>query len=62
MPDLAFDLQPRAAIAALSEETRAAWRARYCVGEGSELRALALLERVERELRTAGAEATIHGV
>ncbi len=62
MPDLAFDLPPRAAIAALPEEARAAWRGRYCLGEGAELRALALLERTERELRAAGAEATIHGV
>ena len=62
MPDLAYDRPPRAAIAALPEATRAAWRGRYCTGEGAELRALALLERIERDLRTAGAEATIHGV
>ena len=62
MPDLAFDRPPRAAIAILPEATRAAWRGRYCTGEGAELRALALLERTERELRDAGQEATIHGV
>ncbi|MGI4940504.1 MAG: hypothetical protein ACRYHQ_08075 [Janthinobacterium lividum] len=63
MPDpAAFDRQPRAAIAALSEEARAAWRTRYCTGEGAELRALALLERTERELRVTGAETTIHAL
>lgn len=61
MPDPAtFDLPPRRALAAVSPEVRAAWRGRYCAGEGAELRVQALLERTERELRAASAETTIH--
>ena len=63
MPDpTAFDLPPRRALAAVSPEARAAWRGRYCAGEGAELRVQALLERAEREMRATGVETTIHAL
>ncbi len=62
MLDLAFDLPPRRAIAAVSPEARTPWRTHYYMGEGTKLRAPALLDQTERELRGAGAETTIHAV
>ena len=61
MPDTTiFDQPPRRAVAALAPDTLAAWSRRYCPQEGLEMRARATLANVERELRDAGAEVTIH--
>lgn len=63
MPDpIAFDLSPRRALAALSADDQATWHLRYCPQEGLEMRARATLANVERELRDAGREVTIHAL
>ncbi len=57
-----FDLSPRRALSALTDDDQAAWHLRYCPQEGLEMRARATLANVERELRAAGAEVTIHAL
>jgi len=57
---MTFDLPPRRALSALTPDDLSAWHLRYCPQEGLEMRARATLANVERELRAAGAEVTIH--
>ncbi|MGI4946541.1 MAG: hypothetical protein ACRYHQ_39285 [Janthinobacterium lividum] len=59
---LNFDFSPRRALATLSTDDLAVWHLRYCPQEGLEMRARAALANVERELRAAGAEVTIHAL
>ena len=62
MPDLVLDQSPRRALTALTDDDLAAWHLCYCPQEGLEMHARAVLTRVEVEVRTAGAEATIHAL
>ncbi|MGI4939296.1 MAG: hypothetical protein ACRYHQ_01785 [Janthinobacterium lividum] len=48
--------------ACVAADDQAAWHLRYCPQEGLEMRARATLANVERELRAAGAEVTIHAL
>ena len=52
----------RQAISALPHGVRAAWRTRYLTDDGGEMRATALVERVENVLRGEGRESTIRAV
>ncbi len=54
-----YDRPSRQALAALPAGVRAAWRSRYGVEDDAELRAHALLDRVEAALQAAGRPATI---
>ncbi len=57
-----FDQSPRRALSALTPDDQATWHLRYCPQEGLEMRARAMLQNVERELRDAGQEVTIHAL
>ena len=58
----AFDQPPRRAVASMSSEDQATWHLRYCPQEGLEMWARATLANVERELRGAGHQVTIHAL
>lgn len=59
---IVFDQPPRRVVAALAPDTLATWSKRYCPQEGLEMRARLVLATVEREMRDAGAEVTIHAL
>ena len=52
----------RRAVSGLSPEIKAAWHTRYLTDDGGEMRATAMVERVESVLRTEGRESTIRAV
>ena len=57
-----YDRSVRRALDEMPDETRAIWRTRYLADEGAEMRALAVLERLEDYLRAKGDEVTIRTV
>ncbi len=52
----------RRAIDLIPHDARAELRTNYLPDEGSELRVLAMIERVERQIRDVGSEVTIRTV
>ena len=49
----------RRALSGLLHQVRVAWHTRYLTDDGGEMRATALVERVENVLRSEGRESTI---